>query len=287
MSTRRAAQPAWAEPGHGHRVSTNEIGRLAADCLRLEIRTYPKPGLVSHIDQGAHPDMDCALLEASAETLRPYFQQLADAGRVNADMNALRRIGIAAEARMLRCTEGVNTHRGAIFGLGLLCAAAGLREASGLKTALGQIVAERWGADISAGPRVQASHGAIMQQRYGAGGARAEAASGFHTLYAVALPALRQGRRLAPMDEQAARVHCCMALIASVDDTNLLHRGGPAGLAFAQFSARSFLAAGGAGQAHWLSQAQAMHCAFIERNLSPGGCADLLGMALFLDAQEV
>jgi triphosphoribosyl-dephospho-CoA synthase len=279
MRSGLAAKPAWA--------MAHEIGWLAADCLRREIWTYPKPGLVSHIDQGAHPDMDCALLEASAETLRPYFQQLADAGGGNAGMNVLRRIGVAAEAGMLRCTAGVNTHRGAIFGLGLLCAAAGLRHASGLEMSLGQIVTARWGADIAAGPRIQASHGTIVQQRYGAGGARAEAAGGFPALYAVALPALRQGRGLAPMDEQAARVHCCMALIASVDDTNLLHRGGPAGLAFAQASARRFLAAGGVGQPGWRAQAQAMHGTFIARNLSPGGCADLLGMALFLDAQEV
>ncbi len=267
------------------RLPVAGIGQLAAECLRLELHTYPKPGLVSHFDQGAHPDMNCSLLEASAATLLPFFQQLADAGRRDADMNTLRRIGLAAEARMLRCTGGVNTHRGAIFGLGLLCAAAGLREQRGLEHPLGQIVAARWGGDIAAGPRLPSSHGVMAQRRYGAGGARAEAAGGFRSLYEVALPALRQGYRLAPGDWQAARVQCCMALIARVNDTNLLHRGGPDGLAFAQAAARAFLDAGGIGQADWLPGARAVHHAFVARNLSPGGSADLLGMALFLEAQ--
>lgn len=275
------ASPLLARLGHAA-----EIGELATSCLRLEIHTYPKPGLVSHIDQGAHADMDCALLEASADALRPFLQELAQAGGLGAGMDSLRQIGRAAERQMLTRTGGVNTHRGAIFGLGLLCAAAGWRSATGARASLGQIVAARWGKDIMAGPRAVQSHGAVAQRLYGAGGARAEAAAGFPSLYDVGLRALRQGRGLAPADEHAARVQCCMALIAKVDDTNLLHRGGAAGLAYARGAASFFLGQGGVGQRHWLRRAQALHRAFVARNLSPGGCADLLGMTLFIDALE-
>jgi triphosphoribosyl-dephospho-CoA synthase len=73
-------------------------------------------------------------------------------------------------------------------------------------------------------------------------------------------------------------------LIAAVDDTNLLHRGGEAGLAFAQHTARDFIARGGVGAPDWLARAEAAHRAFVARRLSPGGAADLLAMSLFAAA---
>jgi triphosphoribosyl-dephospho-CoA synthase len=262
------------------------IGALAGECLKLEVATYPKPGLVSHVDSGAHRDMDYALLTLSAETLAPYFDDLAEAGAAGAAMERLRAIGVAAERAMLKATGGVNTHRGAIFGLGLLCAATGFRVSFGSACTLGSLVADRWGDAILAGPVSLRSHGAQAARRHGVGGARVEAAFGFPSVYAVALPALRLGRLLASGDEEAARVQACMALIARVADTNLLHRGGAAGLAFAQTQAAAFLAAGGVGQSGWRTKAGAVHSAFVARNLSPGGCADLLAMALFVDALE-
>jgi len=260
------------------------IGALAAECLCLEVNTHPKPGLVSHVDAGAHRDMDAQLLYRSADTLAPFFGDLASAGASGAGLGRLRDIGIAAESAMLAATDGVNTHRGAIFGLGLLAAAAGFRDSNGLSGSLGRIVATRWGRSIESAPAVHDSHGAVAARRYGAGGARKEAALGFPSVYGVALPALEAGRKLARGDAEAARVHGCLALIAAVDDTNLLHRGGLEGLAFAQSIAGAFLAAGGVGQPGWRRQALRIHAAFVARNLSPGGCADLLAMALFAHA---
>ncbi len=263
-----------------------DVGDLASECLVREVVTYPKPGLVSHVDAGAHRDMDCALLIRSARALAPYFRALAEAGAAGAAMKRLRAIGVAAEQAMLAATGNVNTHRGAIFGLGLLCAAAGARVAFGPERPLGELVAERWGEAILGGPTPLSSHGALAARRYGVGGARLEAALGSPSIYAVGLPALRLGRRLAPRDEEAAQVHACMTLIAEVADTNLLHRGGPDGLAFAQAQASAFLAAGGVGQGGWRARAETIHSAFVARNLSPGGCADLLAMTLFVDRTE-
>ncbi len=119
-SATRHAVPDAASPAEA-------VGALATYCLILEVDTWPKPGLVSHVDNGSHRDMDAGLLRRSALFLTPYFTRLAAAGARDAGMDELRAIGREAEAALLATTRGVNTHRGAIFGLGLLCAAAGAR----------------------------------------------------------------------------------------------------------------------------------------------------------------
>ncbi|KVN53042.1 MULTISPECIES: triphosphoribosyl-dephospho-CoA synthase MdcB [Burkholderia] len=264
------------------------IAALAERSLVLEIDTYPKPGLVSHVDTGSHTDMDAAMFARSAAVLRPYFAELVDAGARDADMAVLRKIGLRAEHAMLAATGGVNTHRGAIFGLGLLCAAAGRRALPGAPagTTLGAFVSRRWGAEILGGPRLPDSHGERASRRYGVGGARREAADGFPTVYAVGLPALRRARRDLPDDPEAARVAACFALIAALDDTNLLHRGGQDGLDFARATARAFVARGGVRARDWRLRAAAAHRAFVARRLSPGGAADLLAMSVFVDVLE-
>lgn len=96
------------------------------------------------------------------------------------------------------------------------------------------------------------------------------------------MPALAQATRLAPHDPEAQRVHACFALIAALEDTNLLYRGGAEGLSFARDAARRFIDAGGVGQTSWQVDAIAMHRQFVARHLNPGGAADLLGLSLFL-----
>ncbi|HEX3983446.1 MAG TPA: triphosphoribosyl-dephospho-CoA synthase MdcB [Acidisoma sp.] len=263
----------------------SRLARLAETCLRLECETWPKPGLVSYVDPGSHADMDAAMLIRSAAVLRPAFEALARAGEADAKMPRLRQIGIAAETQMMVETAGVNTHRGAIFALGLLCAAAAHLDAHE-PGSLGRAVRDRWGDAILEMPLARLSHGTAALARYGAGGARLEAASGFASAYAVGLPALRAGQRLQPLDSEAARVQCFFALLATTEDTNLLHRGGAEGLAFAQTAAESFLAAGGIAAPEWRHRAADIHRQFVARRLSPGGCADLLAVCLFIDAVE-
>ncbi len=253
--------------------------------LRLELDTYPKPGLVSHVDAGSHADMDAATFRASTAAITPFLRDLTQAGAAGAPMPALRRIGLAAEVAMRAATGGVNTHRGAVFGLGLLCAAAGAVSRPG-PGALGRLVRERYGAAILDGPVLLHAPGARARRRHGVGGAPAEAAAGFPSLYKIGLPALRRGRASRPGDEAAARVEACLALIAHVEDTNLLHRGGEAGARFARDEAAAFLADGGVAQDGWRARAENLHRAFVARRLSPGGAADLLAMSLFVDAFE-
>jgi triphosphoribosyl-dephospho-CoA synthase len=266
------------------RFGAEQIAAIAEHSLRLEIETWPKPGLVSYIDAGSHSDMNARTFYRSAAALRPFFAELAEAGECGEPMLTLRKIGLRAERAMLEATGGVNTHRGAIFGLGLLCAAAGV-SASGRadrQLPLGVIVSRHWGRDIVSGPRLAQSHGEVVSRRFGVGGARFEAARGFPSIYQVGLPALYGASQWAPDDAEAARVHACFALIASVEDTNILHRGGMQGLCFARQAAQSFLYQGGVACRDWRHNAEAVHLAFVKRGLSPGGAADLLAMSLFV-----
>jgi triphosphoribosyl-dephospho-CoA synthase len=273
-------------------VLAETIADQAVLALLHELAAWPKPGLVSYVDSGSHTDMDAAMLHSSAEALRPFFADLARAGKDGSDMACLRAIGLRAEAAMMSATGGVNTYRGAIFGLGLLCAAAGTVAkistdgAAVAPARLGVIVMRRWAADIGRGPIPLFSHGAAALRRYGAGGARGEAAGGFRSVYEVGWPALSEGRSLQPDDPDAPPVQVCFALIAAVCDTNLLHRGGADGMRYASEAACSFLSQGGVGAADWRARAAAVHAAFVARRLSPGGCADLLAMTLFVDALE-
>ena len=260
--------------------------RLAAvRALLGELVTYPKPGLVSLVDRGSHADMDATTFVRSTLALRRYFGEAAALGASGSGFAALRRIGIAAEARMRVATGGVNTHRGAIFHLGLLAAAAAQRQAGADRPTLGALVVRTWGAALAAHRGAADSHGRRTTLAFGVGGARAEAAAGFPTVYAVALPAYREALHRGGSPNQA-RVQAFFALLARLGDTNLLHRGGREGLAFAQQQAQGFLHRGGVHQTAWQRDAVAIHQAFVARRLSPGGSADLLAACLFIDAVE-
>ena len=271
----------------------DHVAHSAKAALLAELETWPKPGLVSHVDSGSHADMDAPTFKASATAITPFYRRLAVAGAAGSQMHKLREIGSEAERAMLAATGGVNTHRGAIFSLGLLCAAAGATwsetprpECYWRAKVLGATVRQRWGQAIMRGPIPLHSHGTNALRRFGAGGARAQAAAGFPNAIEVGLPALQLGRRLVPEDPEAARVQSFFAILASMEDTNLLHRGGAVGLHYAQEAAAGFLALGGVGQAAWREPAAAVHRAFVARHLSPGGCAALLAITLFLDALE-
>jgi triphosphoribosyl-dephospho-CoA synthase len=261
------------------------IGRAAVRALYQELAASPKPGLVSLDDPGSHCDMDARLMLRSLFALRHYFRDIAQAGARQEPFEPMRQLGLRAERNMLAATRGVNTHRGAIFSLGLLAAAAGGISAERYPLtadALARMVRVRFGDDIRAAARhAQDSHGKAAARRFGAGGAREEAAAGFPTVFGIGLPAYRQTLN-ARANEQAAAVQCLFALMAELEDTNLLYRGGLSGLEFARAHARSFLASGGVFQNGWQARSAAIHREFVARRLSPGGSADLLAATLFV-----
>lgn len=262
------------------------IGTLAIRSLYREVALSPKPGLVSPVDSGSHADMDYRTFLRSLNALRGYFPAIARLGGRFPAFSSLQNLGIAAETRMLAATGGINTHRGAIFNIGLLCAAAGALTADGLALSAEAVcatVTALWGEAILGTEESSCpSHGLEVRRRYGCGGARHEAANGFPSVREIGLPAYRQALADTGSPELAA-VQALFALMAHVDDTNLLWRGGIEGLAFARARARDFLAGGGVAADSWLASAHSIHREFVALHLSPGGSADLLGVTLFLD----
>lgn len=102
--------------------------------MRLELDTTPKPGLVDRQNNGAHKDMDYALMSKSISALRPYLTRLAVESAKDIDPAKIKEVGIEAEKAMLKATGGVNTHKGALFSIGLSVAAA-----SNLASATGSV----------------------------------------------------------------------------------------------------------------------------------------------------
>lgn len=258
------------------------IGRAATLALYDELALSPKPGLVTLVDRGSHDDMDAHTFMRSLFALRGYFVRIAALGAECAPFEALERCGIEAEARMLAATRGINTHRGAIFTLGLLCAAAGAADAAGLgptPAVLRHTLLKQWGDALAARATRQSTlPGGIAARRHGLRSASAEAALGFPVLFDTALPAM-QAAAARGQPRHEVLLDTLFHVMAVLDDSNLAHRGGLAGLRHAQRAASAFVAAGGAARPGGVALALDIGRDFVGRRLSPGGAADTLAAA--------
>lgn len=285
-----SAPTACATPVHAL-PSDAQLARYAVAALIDEVQLTPKPALVDQRGSGAHRDLDLALMLRSAHSLEPTFAALAHAARRRGEPSALLRaelaqIGRSGEQDMLQATGGSNAHRGAIWIVGLLVAGATMTigdnatnqpQASQICTFAAQIACfpDRFAAPAD-------SHGERARQRYQVGGARREAQDGFPHVIDVGLPALLAARARG-VDENAARVDTLLAIMASLDDTCLLHRAGLPGLHAGQHGAQRVLNAGGSATPAGRDALAALEHELLSLNASPGGAADLLAATLFLD----
>lgn len=265
------------------------LSKLATQALIAEANLTPKPALVDGRGPGAHTDLSLELMHRSALSIAPYFGTMADVAatyRMTPDTLAkLRRVGIAAEDSMLATTNGSNSHKGAIWSLGLLVAAARIhapskRTAFAVAATAGSIASFDDGRICDSG-----SHGAIVKTRYSVAGARGEAQQSFPHVIAIGLPVLRR-RREEGACETIARLDCLFSIMSRLDDTCLLYRGGVPALTTAKVGAQTILAAGGAGSPQGLHELYNLDGLLLKIGCSPGGSADLLAATLFLDAVE-
>lgn len=292
-------------------LSPDEIGRLAVMALLGEVWASPKPGLVDRENTGAHKDMTYQNFVDSAHALQHCFTRCAQAGAAFSAANTpdglphsgdllrlgdqqhsddlpqlaakLRSIGLAGEAAMYQATGGVNTHKGAIFSLGILCAAAAFvslqqMEHAGQMKQL-QSVAASIAASLLAEDAAEHTNGKRVLQQTGTGGIRAEALGGFDTAFSVGLSSLMEALQ-SDICENDAMVYTLLRIIEATEDSNLVHRGGVEGMDFAKREVRKLTEGGPAAMT--LAEIRETDRKFIEKNLSPGGSADLLALTLFL-----
>ena len=238
------------------------LASLAAEALEQEVRLTPKPGLVDQRNTGAHSDMDLPLFLRSIDVLAPYFRQMTTLGLVGADAAQLQALGVEAEAAMFRATGGVNTHKGALFSFSVLLSALGRSLTMG-----GNVFSYAAAITAQLTPPKH-TNGTAVAERYQVGGARAEAMAGFPTV-----------RQAAALLEHHNPLTVLLWLMAHTEDSNLYHRGGAEGAAFVKQQAASILKNPPENR---LRLAETLDETLIVRKLSPGGCADLLSLALFL-----
>lgn len=263
--------------------------------LIAEVSATPKPGLVDRHDSGAHTDMCYDTFVASTDAIVPYLTQMAALGYEwsRADgaglFAAIRPVGMEAERAMFRATDGVNTHKGMIFSMGLVAAASGLyyrMHQSFCPEDILQLAGELCYEDLdrdfqSIDRRHPRTHGELLYLRYGAKGIRGEAQKGFPSIRTISLPALRAAKA-AGADDNQAYLDTLLALMAKVDDTNVLIRSNPTMLSFEKTEASHVLQLGGAKTPQGLEALRKLNEAFIRLNISPGGCADLLAVTILL-----
>ena len=265
------------------------LADLAVDALIDEADLSPKPALVDRRGSGAHTDLHLGLMHASALALWPAFKEMAEAaieiGEIGLPLReAIGLIGREGEQVMLATTQGVNTHRGAIWALGLLVAAAALEPEPAAASSITLRAARLALLDDRHAPR-PLSHGAQVAQRYGVRGAREEAQSGFPAVTQRALPQLKRSRA-AGHGEQNARLDALLAIMTRLADTCVLYRAGEHGLHTMQRGAQAVLDAGGSASLGGRRRLHELDQQLIALNASPGGAADLLAACLFIDRIE-
>lgn len=251
-----------------------DVPQIAEEALWLELELTPKPGLVDKHNNGSHRDMDHALFTRSIRAIAPWFSRFAELGAEHAgkpaaeQLRLIRPMGMACEQAMYAATGGVNTHKGGIFALGLLCFAAGRVKdvnAHSLCCEVSNICRGLVERELT-GRTGRATAGERQYQDYGLTGARGEAQSGFATVQKV----LAQWNRQSLHD-------LLLRLMAVNQDSNLVSRGGMEGLRYVQGYAQHLVASG------WdRASLVEMDNALIARNLSPGGSADLLSVGMVL-----
>ncbi|OOR99285.1 2-(5'-triphosphoribosyl)-3'-dephospho CoA synthase [Haemophilus paracuniculus] len=276
------------------RVRGDYLAEKIADkvnqALLAELDLTPKPGLVDRQNNGAHKDMDYHTFERSAAALRPFWAKFVQRGIETADLPEsqilaeIRPLGQQAEQAMFHATDQINTHKGAIFAFGLVCCAMGRAFALSAETDISQIchtvaqITQGITQELQNVPENQPlTAGIRIFREYGLTGARGEAEAGFPLVRKV-LPLLDNQR-----DPQHQGLILLTALMADNADTNLIHRGGLAGLTFVQNEAHKRLENTDFLQDReaCIASLNALDQACIERNLSAGGSADLLALTFF------
>ncbi|HQA47653.1 MAG TPA: triphosphoribosyl-dephospho-CoA synthase CitG [Bacillota bacterium] len=274
------------------------IREAAQKAILYEVAATPKPGLIDRNNSGAHKDMDFFTFMASAAALSNVFAECAVEGLQYPSLDfagllqKIRPIGMEAEQRMFRATGGVNTHKGLIFSLGIVCAAAGSIFRKSQNPRIPSLEISRRVKEMTAGISERELKGLIEKKtlttgerlyvKYGLKGIRGQAESGFEALLKAPITVLREmiDKKLLPIND--ILVHVLMYLMSDVEDTNVIGRHNLETLRYVQDSAKKALDLGGMLTKKGKDYIYAMDNDFIRKGISPGGSADLLAVTVMM-----
>lgn len=265
----------------------DECMTAAWRAMLSEVSTTPKPGLVDRNNSGSHRDMDFFTFVDSAAALAPHFRKMYLAGwdhaldEPSALFVRLRTLGQQAEADMFAATHGVNSHKGLIFSMGLLSGALGAQQRRDSATLDGVLAlcAEMGRCALDDFAAAPDTNGKRCYQAYRLPGIRGEVAAGFPSVITIGLPTLRRWTE-AGLSLNDASLYALLALLAQVSDTNMIRRGGLATAEACRQQAQDLLAR--LTPETLARELFSLDQVYIQQNLSPGGCADLLALSLML-----
>lgn len=289
-----------------------EAGRIAGyirNALLGEVFTTPKPGLVDLWDSGAHRDMNWITFQKSTDAITPYLVQMYEVGCETAGEKentpedlflTIRRIGQRAEKAMYQATEGVNTHKGMIFSMGIICAAYGYcRGKSGqiqkitveeifdtAKKMTGKILTEELKNLEYPEKNVPQTNGERLLRESGERGVRGEVLDGFPVVRTIAYSKLKEAMARKEMDQTICQsqvnLQVLLYIMKDLRDTNVLNRGQEPGLVWVQQEADQILRSGGAFTEEGIDRIIQMNRECIRKHISSGGAADQLALTLLL-----
>ncbi len=268
------------------------VSELARKALIDEVSTTPKPGLVDRNNNGSHKDMDIFTFINSANSLKPYFYKFAEYGYNTANENErkilpnARIIGMEAEKAMYGATGNINTHKGMVFSGGLICVAVGRLLALGEKVCLDSIcdVVRKISCGISdrdfslKKQPEKMTGGERIYAEYGIKGPRGEAESGFSTIKNHSYPFMKELIENG-MNREEVNVRTLLYIMSAAEDTNIIKRGGIISADWVRKRAKSLVYSK-------MDLIEQFDRELIEKNLSPGGSADMLAITLFILALE-
>ncbi len=283
------------------------ITNLALESILYEVLLSPKPGLVDAMDAGSHKDMDIFTFIKSAISLKPGFDAFYELGLHHGGtwvelMEKARIVGMKVEEEMFQATFKINTHKGVVFSMGILLAAIGYDEKKGnllssnkhfytiedtdrillhTKEMTKGIVSQDF---KNLEEKETLTHGERLYLKYGFKGIRGEAENGYPMLRDLALPKLRAIHNELSLEDQLLEV--LLTIMSKSEDSNIVARGGIDALHYVQSSSQLFLSKGGMKNPEAHRKLMEMNEEFKKRNISPGGSADLLSLAIFLGKLE-
>lgn len=265
------------------------IGSFAMQAMLYEVTCYPTPGLVSPISNGAHKDMNYFTFVDSITVLSKYFPLFVLEGYSDKSykdiFNKIRTIGVEAEKEMFKKTNGINTHKGMLFLMGVASAAVGkvIYEKKSFE-AISCVIKEMAAGIVEKEllllkDDLNLSHGERLYLKYKNEGIRGEVEKGIPTVFNFSLDFYKQGKDLSQNDRL---VNTLIAIMQICDDSTIIHRHNPKVLEEVKEKAKEITKLGGMRTTYGREKINDLCEEFIERNISPGGSADLLGVTVFL-----